>query len=68
VVSRSGERAPFAVSADSALEFAKSAAAAFEVGPAWIEAAFDAGLVKKAADKKSADAKAKKEKREKAGS
>jgi CRISPR-associated protein Csb1 len=61
VVSRSGDRTPFAVSADSALEFARSAAAAFGVGPAWPEAAFDGELVKAAA-------KAKKEKKPKAGS
>jgi CRISPR-associated protein Csb1 len=72
LVSRNGQRVTFAVSADSALEFAKSAAAAFAVGPAWVEAVFDSGLVKKAADKKRAEAKAKKEKeakekKEKAG-
>jgi CRISPR-associated protein Csb1 len=68
LVPRSGKRVPFALSADSALEFAQSAAAAFEVGPAWVAAAFDAALVKAAAEKKTTDAKAKKEKKTKAGS
>jgi CRISPR-associated protein Csb1 len=61
VVSRGGERTPFAVSADSALEFARAAATAFVVGADWAEAAFDGELVKAAA-------KAKKEKKPKAGS
>jgi CRISPR-associated protein Csb1 len=57
-VSRAGKRTSFAVSADSALEFARAAATAFGVGPDWAEAAFDEGLVRAAA-------KAKKEKKEK---
>jgi CRISPR-associated protein Csb1 len=64
VVSRSGVRSPFDVTAASALEFAQSAAAAFGVGPNWPEAAFDGELVKAAAKAK----KEKKEKKTKAGS
>jgi CRISPR-associated protein Csb1 len=63
-VSRSGKRLPFAVNAESALEFAKSAAEGFKVGPAWGEAAFDAGLVKAAANVKAAKAKVGKERKE----
>jgi CRISPR-associated protein Csb1 len=62
VVSRNGERLPFAVNADSALEFARAAATAFGVGPAWGEAAFDAGLVKAAATEKKEKKEKKKEK------
>jgi len=64
-VSRTGKRVPFDVSAASALEFAQAAAAAFEVGPAWAEAAFDDELVKVAANAKVAKAKAAKAKKEK---
>jgi CRISPR-associated protein Csb1 len=66
-VSRNGQRVPFDVTAASALEFATSAAETFGVGPAWPEGSFDAGLVKAAAEKKSADAKAKKDKKTKVG-
>jgi CRISPR-associated protein Csb1 len=64
-VSRSGKRVPFALNADSALEFAQAAAAAFIVGKAWAEAAFDDELVKAAANAKVAKAKVAKAKKEK---
>lgn len=62
LVSRHGDRSPFAVDAGSALEFAQAAAEAFGVGPAWGDVTFEVGLVKAAAEKKSEQAKAKKPK------
>jgi CRISPR-associated protein Csb1 len=62
LVSRHGERNPFAVDAGSALEFARAAAEAFGVGPRWGDVTFEAGLVKAVAEKKSEQTKAKKPK------
>jgi len=68
VVARSGKRTPFAVTADSALEFARAAAGEFGVGEAWPEVVFKDELVKAAAEEKAAKAKKEKEKKVKAGS
>jgi CRISPR-associated protein Csb1 len=52
LVDRKGARAPFDIGEESALEFAKSAAAEFGVGEAWT-ATFDPKAVKAAAEKKT---------------
>jgi CRISPR-associated protein Csb1 len=52
LVDRKGARTPFDIGEESALEFAKSAAAEFGVGEAWT-ATFDPKAVKAAAEKKT---------------